>query len=112
MNSSSFTRIFTAVSVCLFIIFSAGCQEQTTASGPAARKHQLIANQNLQLKGELKECRSEIENLNKELTACTKDRDYFKTEAEEEMGKKMIEVLSSVVEENQQLKEQIKEMSK
>ena len=98
------------------IIPLTGCQEQNTAGG---KKSRLIADQNRQLKAQLKQCGTEIDKQKELLATCQKiNKDLYEKSAEK--SRKMIENLVTAISkqnqqlkaENQRLKAQIEELRK
>jgi uncharacterized protein YlxW (UPF0749 family) len=89
------------LAVSLIVVF-AGCQQsQQKQSTEISRKDRLVGNENLNLKNELVQCRSEIENQKGLVGQCRQEKEKVSQQAEE--------TYKLLVEEEEKLREQCRQ---
>ncbi|MDD5011150.1 MAG: hypothetical protein PHQ00_03395 [Phycisphaerae bacterium] len=101
----------------LIIPMAAGCNEDSTAD--ISRKDRLLANENLNLKNEIKQYLKEIEKQKALLQQCQQENERIQTEAGEttsflmeQLPKDLMEQTERLTRENEQLRTRIDELEK
>jgi hypothetical protein len=93
--------LFIAIGIFLPLV---GCQKNSSPSSSAsqARQSRLTADENLRLKGQMKDLESQLAAVTKDLQQCTQER----AQAEEEAGKNLSFIMEQDKKETQQLQDE------
>jgi len=93
------TAILTACVVC-GLVFTLGCEKENV------RMSKLIANENRQLKGQLKEKQQEIDNQEQLLNKCIEEKKVLQQRQREDLEGMLSQLVGGFTEESRKLREE------
>ena len=114
MNNITKRIMIWSACIVFVMVLAVGCEEENSSgSSSDIRKHKLIANENRQLKEQLKQCEKEIQEQKGLVEECQQEKDSLDQEWQKKSNKrgknaiKDFEKMIQLMEENKKLKEQI-----